>query len=362
MRPLVLVGPYPPPWGGIAVHLRALQRLARKQGIPVRVFDTGEGHLKRDGSDEVFRGGGALGLASAVRGAHGAPLHVHISGNNSKAWLVALSLGRPLRPDRPGSVLTVHSGLAPAFLSRRAHRELARAAALGFSRILCTNERIAAALQGAGVPSSRLEVLTPFLPDEVEVADLPAEVRALRSRSNPLLAAAMAEGKQYGLEVLLGALDRLVENHPSMGLLVFGPGVGRLSIEGFPRLRGRALFLDAVEHELARAMIGVADVFLRPTLADGDSVSVREAIALGVRVVASDVGKRPPEAVLFHAGDSADLVRAVQASLTLPPPQRRADSTASARLLSAWEEIGIINGSKKNDSSAPSRSGEGAPR
>ena len=49
------------------------------------------------------------------------------------------------------------------------------------------------------------------------------------------------------------------------------------------------------------------EVFVRPTLADGDSVSVREAIALGRVVVASDVGTRPPEARLVPAGDAAAL-------------------------------------------------------
>jgi len=46
-------------------------------------------------------------------------------------------------------------------------------------------------------------------------------------------------------------------------------------------------------------------VFVRPTLADGDAVSVREALALGRVVVASAVGERPAAARLFPAGDAA---------------------------------------------------------
>lgn len=348
MRPLVLVGPYPPPWGGIAVHMRALQRLARGRGIPVRIFDTGAGHSARDGRGDVYRGGGAYGVASAVRGSFGHPLHAHISGNNTKAWVVALSLGRPFRRQGPGAVLTVHSGLVPGFLEERAHRELARAATLGFSRVICTNESISAALHASGVPASKLEVLTPFLPDEEAVEALPPEVVELRARARPLFAAAMAEGNQYGLEVLLGALDELCARHPSMGLLLFGPGVGALSPARFSRLGGRALLLEAVEHPLARALIGAADIFLRPTLADGDSVSVREALAAGVRVVASEVGKRPPGVTLFRSGDSADLVRAIDRSLSLPqPPRPRAGEEASARLVAAWEGIGISHGSRR---------------
>lgn len=345
MRPLVLVGPYPPPWGGIAVHLRALKRLAAKRGIPVRVFDTGERHQSRDGTDEVFRGGGAYGVASAMRTSFRLPLHAHISGNNAKSWLVALSLGRPFRRGGPGALLTVHSGLVPGFLADRAHRELARAACIGFDRVLCTNDSIAEALRAAGVASSRLEVCSPFLPDEEPPGDAPAEVRALRARVRPLLVAAVAEGRQYGLEILLDALPSLAHAHPSLGIVVFGPGAERIPPERLACMEGRALAIGAVDHRIARALLGAGDLFLRPTLADGDSVSVREALALGVRVVASDVGMRPAEVTLFRAGDPADLVRAIDASLSLPPPTRGLEGEgATARLLATWERIGISLG------------------
>lgn len=347
MRSLVLVGPYPPPWGGIAVHLRALQRLAQERGIPVRIFDTGEGHRGRDGSNEVYRGGGAYGVASAVRGSFGHPIHAHISGNNTKAWLVALSLGRPFGREGAGAILTVHSGLVPGFLRERAHRELARAASIGFRHVLCTNEAIASALHGAGVAASRLEVLSPFLPDPDPPPEPPLEVRTLRDRARPLIAAAVAEGRQYGLEILLEAVPMLARKIPGMGLLIFGPGAERIRPERLEPLQGRALVFGAVDHRVARACIGAADLFLRPTLADGDSVSVREALGLGVRVVASDVGKRPPEATLFRAGDPAEMVRAIDASLSLPAPSRGAGwEDASRRLLAAWEGIGIPIGGK----------------
>ena len=40
-------------------------------------------------------------------------------------------------------------------------------------------------------------------------------------------------------------------------------------------------------------MLAGAGVFLRPTSWDGDSVIVREALALGARVIASDLAPRP---------------------------------------------------------------------
>src|SRR6185503_11969747 len=52
-------------------------------------------------------------------------------------------------------------------------------------------------------------------------------------------------------------------------------------------------------------------VFVRPTFRDGDSISVREAVSLGVPVVASNVGSRPDGVALFEAGDISGLVEQI---------------------------------------------------
>ena len=49
------------------------------------------------------------------------------------------------------------------------------------------------------------------------------------------------------------------------------------------------------------------DLFLRPTNSDGDSVSVRESLSLGVPVIASDAAPRPNGTILFRSRDHDDL-------------------------------------------------------
>jgi glycosyltransferase involved in cell wall biosynthesis len=52
-------------------------------------------------------------------------------------------------------------------------------------------------------------------------------------------------------------------------------------------------------------------VFVRPTRIEGDALSVREALHVGVPVVASDVVRRPAGASTFASDDTADLRRAL---------------------------------------------------
>jgi len=69
-------------------------------------------------------------------------------------------------------------------------------------------------------------------------------------------------------------------------------------------------------------LLAACDVFVRPTLADGDSVSVREALALGRAVVATSVGHRPEGVLLVPPGDaaalSAAMIEAVEGSERRP--------------------------------------------
>ncbi len=54
-------------------------------------------------------------------------------------------------------------------------------------------------------------------------------------------------------------------------------------------------------------LIESADIVLRPTNTDGDALTVREALYLGKKILASDVTSRPEGTMLFKTRDAADL-------------------------------------------------------
>lgn len=343
-RRLLLVGDYPPPWGGIAVHVQALLELADREGFDARVLDIGRGRGPGRHPLVIPAGGGAGFIARlvAARGS-GASIHVHISGNNPKSWLVALAAGSGRGLARSGALLTVHSGLAPSFLAGSASwRRLARSGCLGFSRVLCANRSVAGSLEESGVPAARLEVLAAFVaPQRVGSGWAPPAAARARERHHPLLAAALAPGPQYGEDVLLRAMTQLVSRLPDVGLLVFGPGTGDRPFQGRVAahgLAGRVVALGELEHPAAQGVIALADVFVRPTRADGDSISVREALGLGVRVVASDAGHRPPGVSLFRVGDAYELAVRTEEILGAPPPAAGAGPDATSRILELWRE------------------------
>ena len=309
---LLLVGAAPPPSGGIAVHMDDLARGARALGARVRIADVPPGVSRSSASASRL-----IAQLVAAR-ARGDLMHLHTNGHNDGSWRLIRLVGGV---GGASALLTIHSGLAPSYIA--AHAESSRDLCRAFARVVCVSEAIATALQNTGVERSRLVVAPAFSSALLPPALAPAGLAAIRRRHAALVAATLGRGVEYGGAVLLDAFYLLRRNMPDAGLLLYGPGARDPMLDGQIRARdlGRAIYRVG---DLARAealgAIAAADLFVRPTLADGDSVSVREALALGVRALASDAAPRPPGVRLFAAGNAVALAAAMRASLDEPRP------------------------------------------
>ena len=250
-------------------------------------------------------------------------LSVHTNGHNPKSWLIALVCGIAAQWGPPAT-LTLHSGAVPVYLDTGPEwrRLIARLACVMYSQVVCVNVEIARVLSTLGIPQERLEVSPAFLPFEKPSADLPEHVNGWIKAHSPVLSAAVFFQPEYGFELLLDAMSELRKVHPNIGCVVMGDGEHRE--EAVPQvesvgLREAVLLTGDLDHELCLVVMANSDVFVRPTFMDGDSISVREAAALGVPVVASNVGTRPEKTVLFEAGNRLELVERIETVLWAKP-------------------------------------------
>lgn len=337
---VLLIGDYPPPHGGVAVHVQQLHRFLRAHGVQARVLDIGKGG-RPDPDILPARSPRHFALRLAQFSAAGWLIHLHTSGNNSKAWAVVAAAGvsRWLGP-RP--VVTIHSGLAPALLqSSGARRALTRLALAPFGRVVAVSQRVRDAIERCGVPGGRIVVQPAFLASLVRPGAAPERFGEIRRRRSPLLAMAHHPSPVYGRDLMFAALKALAARFPDVGLALFGPGLDAIDFVRAARLAGVEGLLEPfgeLEHPQALALIRGCDAFVRPTLADGDSISVREALALGVPCVASDAADRPEGVRTFPAGDADALVAAITATVLSPPvPPPQPD--AGPVLLSLYREL-----------------------
>lgn len=314
------------------MHVAGIHRQLLAAGVTCHVLDMS---LVRPG----------LGFAWTVlrHALRGWTLHLHTNGHNVKSWLLALGCGLAGQ-SRGGSILTLHSGMVAGYFETAPvwRRKLAALTCSLYTRVLCAGPEARSALVSLGVDARSMEALPAFLNAESTEVSPPSGLTAWIERHRPLFSTVLFFRPEYGFDLLIAALARLRCIYPSLGCLVMGSGEQRAAAEQRIReagLEDSVLLLGDVPHDTCLAWMSVGDVFLRPTLADGDSISVREALALGVPVVASRVGARPAGAILFRPGDVEEMLAAVGLALAAKRgnPPRAAGSMD--RLMEIYRQV-----------------------
>jgi glycosyltransferase involved in cell wall biosynthesis len=123
----------------------------------------------------------------------------------------------------------------------------------------------------------------------------------------------------YGFDLSIELIRRLKEDYPRIGLVVLLPIIGdeQAYFESLERLVARE---QSTGHVLfhteplpdAAPLWAKSSLFLRPTTTDGDAVSVREALALRVPVIASDCSPRPAGTLTFPTRSIDGFTRQVR--------------------------------------------------
>lgn len=306
---ILLVGDHPPPNGGVATHVAELHRAVREQDdAECVVLDIGKGQLPADG---VVPAGGIARFAAllASYAARKFQIHVHTSGANPKSWVLAALCAAAGRAAGKPAFITFHSGLGPGWLSQSSSRALvARLVGGQFGQVIAVSDEIQQALTSCGVQGVQV---IPAEPAFLRPGTPPVGLPELRREAAPLFCAMVAPGKVYAHDILLEAFAAVLAKHPRARLAVYGPGSESLRAPGVHAF-------GELHRDAALSLIAASDVFVRPTLADGDSVSVREALALGRSVVATRVGNRPGDVLLVEPGDAIALSLGMLAAAAKP--------------------------------------------
>ena len=174
------------------------------------------------------------------------------------------------------------------------------------------------ALQEQGCPRDKIKVLPGFVGIKGrKTHPVPIEVKEFFERHDPVLGCAVSLSPEYGIPLALQAVADLRPHYPKIGLILMGIGQAESeSLEDLGPVKQQVLLAGVLPPDVALGVMANLTLFLRPTYYDGDSVSVREALALGVPVVASAAGTRPSSVTIFEVGSREDLFRKIKQLLT----------------------------------------------
>jgi len=320
---IAIIGSYPPPYGGIGVHLERLARRLEAEGVDFVLYNTVSESERPPHVVSVARRKHSWYLDFCLR--HRCDV-VHLVTVN---WLSRVLMGLTAWLRRGTYILSIHGKSISDALneSGRLQSILTRWLLRRMNVVVACNPQIQQeCINRAGLPAKWVRMVPAFIPPLSGRAEgLPQEIRLYLRSHEPVLSAVGWIGKahagqdMYGIDLLIALVTRLAKSYPRVGLVLSvnggPPEQIRETIETARREVGDHMLLLAEALEDISSVLAASQLFLRTTNTDGDAVSIREALYLGVPVVASDAVTRPRSCVLFRSRDIEDLERQVRSAL-----------------------------------------------
>jgi glycosyltransferase involved in cell wall biosynthesis len=338
---LALVGPLPPPSGGMANQTRQLGELLAGAGATVTIVQVNAPYCpiwvgRLPVARSLFR---LVPYVWRLWRVIGQTDLVHVMANSGWSWHLfaapAIWIGK-LR-GKP-VVVNYRGGEAAAFLRTSA-------------RAVNASMRLASALV---VPSGFLQEV--FRPHGMQAQIVPNIVDLVRFYARgtsmacpPVLLVARNLEPLYDNMTAIRAFQMVLQSVPDARLVIAGTGPQEQELRAFVRAQGldaSVQFAGRLERDAMAAQYRAADLVLNPSLADNMPNSVLEAWASGVPVVSTNVGGIPHlarDGVNASLVPPADPVAMAQACVTLLTDpglwQARAQAGLEAARRYTWTSV-----------------------
>ncbi|MGB5105226.1 MAG: glycosyltransferase family 4 protein [Candidatus Zixiibacteriota bacterium] len=304
---IVQIGAVPPPYGGVSVHLSRLMERLRHEGLACQLIDISGISKQQDG---VICLSWRKALMALLR---------------HKSAIVHFHNFAP-RNLYPYSILATRHRTVLSFHNERFAAEMKKYSAIeqglfirmldNFDSIVVDSDANLELARSLGISDTKLLVIPEFLlPSSLpnSVQSLPQEISELRTKHRCMLATnafslAFYRGEDlYGIDLIIELMGRLGEKSDlDVAAVILLPNPD--NPEYLARLQSRIRELSIqdrcliVTTPLAETSLlwKNADVVIRATNTDGNSMSILEALACGTPVIASDCVERHRAVQLFE--------------------------------------------------------------
>jgi glycosyltransferase involved in cell wall biosynthesis len=343
--------------GGTGRHVRTLAAGCATRGVAAEVF--GPAQTDRDFGFSGVAGVGFTEVHLADRPrvlrdlraiarlrrllAAWRPDVVHAHGLRAGALAaIATAFVRPtVYRARPALVVTVHNAPGAGGLTGAIYRVLELIVARRADSVLCVSPDLEARMRAAGarrVGHAVVPAVSRDLPADVSAQTRPAPGAGALAGTGVRRPVVLAVGRlapQKGFTTLLNAAARWRDLAPEPVLAIVGEGPLEAQLKHQAAELGLAVQFTGSRRDVP-ALLGSADVFVLPSLWEGQPLIVQEALRAGVPVVATRVGGTPEltgedAALLVPPGDPARLAAAVRSVLTDPGLAARLREAAGQR-------------------------------
>ncbi|MBA3711326.1 MAG: glycosyltransferase family 4 protein [Pyrinomonadaceae bacterium] len=319
-KKIILLGPYPPPYGGVSMFVSTLFELLRNRGV--RLWAYGDTEIKAPGVQFVkYRRLGIIPLLIRDAG------HSRIVDSShflleypSKIlvplWVMSKALlgFEWVKVIHDGSLPARYGGFGPL------QRWLFRLAAKFVTNFIVVSEDLALWLRHEINVEQKVSIIKSLLPLPSHAADdvLPAEVEKLIAQYSKRVCSAGVFTPEYGFRQIADSLEKVRQELGENLCLVLLDGAFACDLDyrsDVLRQREWITVLKNVPHPQVLQIMKRSDLFVRGVCFESYGLSRVEAMWCGLPVVATRVGETRGM-LLYDYGDEEELTRQIKRALT----------------------------------------------
>ncbi len=304
---LLIVGPYPPPLGGVSVHIYRLHQAFSKSNI----FKIGQA--------QSYKGENYIRLFKDIVNHKYEAIHIH---DYDIKLIILLSILKKIK--KFDLIATSHNP--------RLFEEDSKIKKLIYKKFIQSLDIFVAVGKHILVIYKENEVTMPnntivepaFIPPPLNeerkiLKTYPTTVFDFLNTHSPIITAnafqiVFHKGIDlYGLDLCIDLTSKLKKDFPNIGF-VFALANESVNIDYFEKMKTRIKELDIEEHFFFLTgqkelwpLFKKSNLMVRPTSSDGYGISIAEALYFGCPAIASDISDRPEGTILFNKRDIDDL-------------------------------------------------------
>jgi glycosyltransferase involved in cell wall biosynthesis len=314
-----IIGPLPPPVGGISVHIKRVKRQLISEGIECNIYN--EANVENE-VENVYPIYSYKLFVFKIPFLKADVFHFHSISLKMRILLgVYKLLGKKI-------ILTVHGESLTDQIknSNRLVKFFLLKGLRKIDQVICVNEKNTKQLINLGFSAGKLMTLPAFIKpfeEKRDIEDIPNFVwEFINTRDFVITANGCIrfynDEDLYGVDLLVELVYRLLKNSINISFIFVVLDIDsqnerekkyyndvKEKIKDY-KLESNFLLYETKNTEFY-PILSRSHLFIRPTNSDGYGVSIAEALHFNIPSIASDVCIRPEQTILFKSRDLNDL-------------------------------------------------------
>jgi len=317
-----IIGSYPPPYGGVTVHIQRLMGKLDQYYIDFVLYDILS--IQRENNEHriVCIKYPKLWIIKYFFSINNEIIH-----NHTEEWRGQLLVGLMSLFGKK-TIATLHSEvLINSWKEYNLIKKKAIQIALkSTTYLIVVNSNIKEFCESIGIDPNKIFLIPAFIPPLLvheEINSIPKDIWDFFDKHYPILSGnafkiAFFKGEDvYGIDLCIELCYKLKQNWNNIGLIFFLPEIGDRQYFSFLQQKVIELnlqnnFLFVTQPFPFYPILQKSNIFIRPTNTDGDAISIRESLYFGIPAVASNVVPRPEGTILFKNRDIDDFTLKVK--------------------------------------------------